>query len=292
MSITLSLFAAQGLNALMYGMLLFLVSSGLTLIYSMMGFLNLSHVFFFMLGAYYGSTFLELTHNFWLSLLLAPVALGFTGVLAERFFLKNRGGESLGYIGEILPTLGVALLILTVVDIFWDMGRPAVEIPESLQGLVPIAGFEYPVYRLFIIAMSFIILCILTLILYKTRIGKIVRASVSDAEMVSALGVNTTLVFTLVFGTGIWMAGIAGVAAAPVFPVTAAFAYEWSLEAFVVVIVGGLGSLPGAFTTSLVIGALHSFGVQFIPRLVPVLIFLFMVLVLAFKPRGLFGSRE
>jgi branched-chain amino acid transport system permease protein len=257
-----------------------------------MGFLNLSHAFFFMLAAYLCYTFLEVTNNFWISLLIAPIIVGIIGMLVERLFLKNLDRGALGYIGQILPTLGVALLILTGVTIFWGSQQPGITIPESLTGFAYIAGLDYPIYRLFIMGLSFVILAIMALILFKTRLGLIVRAAVSDADMVSALGIKIPLVFTLVFGIGTWMAGVAGVAAAPMFAVNAGFAYQWSLEAFVVVIVGGLGSLLGAFVAALVFGELHSFGIQLIPRLVPVLMFLVMVLVLSFKPMGFFGKRE
>jgi len=286
------LYVNQAIHGLVYGMLLFLVASGLTLIYGMMGFLNLSHAFFFMLAAYLCSTFLEITNNFWISLLLAPIVVGLFGMLAERFFLRNLDQGPLGYIGQILPTLGVALLILTGVMFFWSSKQPGVTIPKSLVGFAFLGGLNYPIYRLFIVGLSFVILAIMALILFKTRLGLIVRAAVSDADMVSALGIKTPFVFPLVFGIGTWMAGVAGVAAAPMFAVNAGFGYHWSLEAFVVVIVGGLGSLVGAFVAALVFGELHSYGVQLIPRLVPVLMFLVMVLVLSFKPIGFFGRRE
>jgi branched-chain amino acid transport system permease protein len=286
------LYVTQAINGLVYGMVLFLVASGLTLIYGMMGFMNLSHAFFFMLAAYFSSTFLEITNSFWISLLLAPIVVGIIGMLVERFFLRNLEHGPLGYIGQILPTLGVALLILTGVTIFWGSQQPGITIPKSLAGFTSFAGLNYPIYRLFVVGLSFVILVIMALILFKTRLGLIVRAAVSDAGMVSALGIKIPLVFTLVFGIGTWMAGVAGVAAAPLFAVNAMFGYKWSLEAFVVVIVGGLGSLLGAFVAALVFGELHSFGVQLIPRLVPVLMFLIMVLVLSFKPKGFFGKRE
>ena len=286
------LYVSQAIHGLVYGMLLFLVASGLTLIYGMMGFLNLSHAFFFMWAAYLCSTFLEITNNFWLSLLIAPIVVGLCGLLAERFFLRNLDRGALGYIGQILPTLGVALLILTGVMFFWGSKPAGITIPKSLAGFVPLGGLNYPIYRLFIMGLSFAILAIMALLLFKTRLGLIVRAAVSDADMVSALGIKTPLVFTLVFGIGTWMAGVAGIAAAPMFSVDAGFGYQWSLEAFVVVIVGGLGSLLGAFVAALVFGELHSYGVQLIPRLVPVLMFLIMVMVLSFKPMGFFGRRE
>jgi branched-chain amino acid transport system permease protein len=272
-------------------MMLFLVSSGLTLIYGMMGFFNLSHAFFFMLASYFCSTFLDMTGSYWISLFLAPLAVAVIGMLAERFFLRNLEFGPLGYIGQILPTLGIALMLASGAAIFWRGKQLWVEIPGLLKGLVTIAGLEYPVYRLFIIGLSFVILAIMGWILFRTRLGLITRAAVSDAGMVNALGVNIPLVFTLVFGIATWMAGVAGVVLTPLFLVTTGFAYMWALESLVVVVVGGLGSLPGAFSVALLLGQLHAFGVQLTPRLAPVLMFLFMVLVLSFKPAGLFGKR-
>ena len=291
MDTTAAQYAAQTLNGLAYGMLLFLVSSGLTLIYGMMGFFNLSHAFFFMLSSYLCSTFLDLTGSFWMSLLLAPLAVAAIGMLTERLFLRNLEFGPLGYIGQILPALGIALLLASSVVIFWEGKQLWVEVPAALKGLVNIAGLEYPFYRLFIIGLSFVILAIMSWILFRTRLGLITRAAVSDADMVNALGVNIPLVFTIVFGIACWLAGVAGVALTPLFLVTTGFAYMWALESLVVVVVGGLGSLLGAFAVALLLGQLHAFGVQLTPGLVPVLMFLFMVLVLSFKPAGLFGKR-
>jgi len=290
MSPLVALYITQGLNGLGYGMLLFLVSSGLTLIYGMMGFLNLSHAFFFMLGAYFCATFLEITGSFWISLLLAPLAVALVGMLAERFFLRNLEHNELGYIGQVLPTLGIALIILTSISLFWSRSL-WIETPRLLQGVVSIGGLSYPIYRIFIIGLSLVVLIFLAMIIYLTRLGLILRGAVSDSDMVNALGVNIPLIFTLVFGISTWLAGVAGVALTPIFFVNAGFAYQWALETFVVVIVGGLGSLPGAFVVALLFGELHSYGVQFMPKLAPILMFLIMVLVLSFKPTGLFGKR-
>ncbi|MBT6498281.1 MAG: branched-chain amino acid ABC transporter permease [Deltaproteobacteria bacterium] len=290
MSPLVALYITQGLNGLGYGMLLFLVSSGLTLIYGMMGFLNLSHAFFFMLGAYFCATFLGITGSFWISLLLAPLAVALVGMLAERFFLRNLEHNELGYIGQVLPTLGIALIILTSISLLWSRSL-WIETPRLLQGVVSIGGLSYPIYRIFIIGLSLVVLIFLAMIIYLTRLGLILRGAVSDSDMVNALGVNIPLIFTLVFGISTWLAGVAGVALTPIFFVNAGFAYQWALETFVVVIVGGLGSLPGAFVVALLFGELHSYGVQFMPKLAPILMFLIMVLVLSFKPTGLFGKR-
>jgi branched-chain amino acid transport system permease protein len=167
-----------------------------------------------------------------------------------------------------------------------------VKIPRSLDGLISIAGLTYPIFRLFVIGLSIMILGFMALILFKTRLGKIVRAAVSDADMVSALGINTPLVFMLVFGIGTWLAGVAGAVAGPLLTVFPGMADQMGMDAFVVVVVGGFGSLFGAFIVALFLGELNAYGIQFIPRLAPVLMFAFMAIVLAFKPMGLFGERE
>ncbi len=271
-------------------MLLFLIASGLTLIFGMMGILNIAHASFAMLAAYFCYTAMQWTGNYWAALAIAPIVAGIFGVLTERFLLRTVHKH--GHLAELLLTVGLMTLILELVKLFWGTESLVVKIPPSLSGLVRFAGMTYPVYRLFIIGISVVILGFMALILFKTRLGKIVRAAVSDAEMVSALGINTPLVFMLVFGIGIWLAGVAGAVAGPLLTVFPGMADQLGMDAFVVVVVGGFGSLLGAFIVALFLGELNAFGIQFIPRLAPVLMFAFMALVLAFKPMGLFGERE
>ena len=287
---TTAMYIAQGMHGLAYGMLLFLVASGLTLIFGMMGILNLAHASFFMLSAYIAYSVLHLTGNFWLALLLAPIATAIIGVLVERFLLRKV--HAFGHIGELILTVGVALVILEGVKAGWGTENLPLSPPESLQGLINIAGLEYPVYRLFVIGIALLLLIILTIILYKTRLGMVVRAAVSDADMVNSLGVNVPLVFMFVFGIGTWMAGIAGVAIAPILTVFPGLADQMGMDAFIVVVVGGFGSLGGAFLVSIICGLLNSYGIQFISSLAPVLMFIFMAIVLIIKPMGLFGERE
>ena len=287
---TTTMYVAQTIHGLAYGMVLFLVAAGLTLIFGMMGILNLAHASFFMLSAYIGISVLNMTGNFWLVLLIAPVLTAFVGIFVERFLLRQIHGT--GHIGELILTVGLMMIIMDTVKIFWGTDTFIVSIPPSLSGLVDIFGMEYPIYRLFLIVLALVILSFLVIILYKTRLGMIVRAGVSDAEMVSAVGINMPLVFMVVFGVGTWMAGIAGVAIAPLLSVFPGMADQMGMDAFVVVVVGGFGSLLGAFVSAIFFGLLNSFGIQFIPRLAPVLMFLCMVLVLSFKPMGLFGERE
>jgi branched-chain amino acid transport system permease protein len=290
MSPTTVLYVAQAIHGLAYGMLLFLVASGLTMIFGMMGILNIAHASFAMLSAYFCYQVLLMTENFWVALLIAPVIAGICGVLTERFLLRTVHKQ--GHLAELLITVGIMMVILECVKIGWGAESLVVKIPQSLSGLVNFAGLTYPIYRLFVIGLSIVILGIMALILFKTRLGKIVRAAVSDADMVSSLGINTPLVFMLVFGMGIWLAGVAGAVAGPLLTVFPGMADQLGMDAFVVVVVGGFGSLLGAFIVALFLGELNAYGIQFIPRLAPVLMFAFMAIVLAFKPMGLFGERE
>ncbi len=285
-----AMYVAQGMHGLAYGMILFLLASGLTLIFGMMGILNLAHATFFMLSAYLCYQVIAWTGSFWLALLIAPIVTGIIGVLLERFLLRKV--HAFGHIGELILTVGVSLVILESVKVFWGTESLPVPVPNVLQGLVTVGGLDYPIYRLFIIGLSLVILIVLMLILYKTRLGMVVRAAVSDADMVDALGINVPLVFMLVFGVGTWMAGVAGVAIAPILTVFPGLADQVGMDAFIVVVVGGFGSLGGALLVAIICGLLNSYGVQFVSQLAPVLMYIFMAIVLVFKPMGLFGERE
>jgi branched-chain amino acid transport system permease protein len=290
MSPTAVLYVAQAIHGLAYGMLLFLVASGLTMIFGMMGILNIAHASFFMLAGYFCYTVMTLSGNFWLALLVAPVVAGICGILTERFLLRTVHAQ--GHLAELLITVGLMMVILEGVKAGWGTESMIVKIPRSLDALISIAGMTYPVYRLFVIGLALVVLGIMALVLFKTRLGKIVRAAVSDADMVNALGINTPLVFMLAFGIGTWLAGVAGAVAGPLLTVFPGMADQMGMDAFVVVVVGGLGSLFGAFVVALFLGELNAYGIQFIPRLAPVLMFAFMAIVLSFKPMGLFGERE
>ena len=271
-------------------MLLFLLASGLTLIFGMMGILNIAHASFFMLSAYFCHTFLDMTGSFWLALLVAPVVTAVFGVICERFLLRRV--HAFGHIGELLITVGISLVILEGIKFFWGTESLLIAVPKSLNGFIPIVDLNYPVYRIFIIGLALLILVLMAIILYKTRLGMVIRAAVSDADMVNALGVNVPIVFMLVFGIGTWLAGVAGVIITPILTVFPGMADQVGMDAFVVVVTGGFGSLLGAFIVALFLGELNAFGIQFIPKLAPVLMFAFMAIVLAFKPMGLFGERE
>jgi len=285
-----AMYVAQGLHGLAYGMILFLIASGLNVIFGMMGVLNLAHASFFMLSAYLGYQVVALTGSFWLALLFAPLGSAAVGVAMERFLLRRV--HAFGHMGELILTVGVGSIVLAAVKSIWGTESLQLKMPALLSGRVSIAGLDYPVYRLFIIGLALVILAVMTLLLYRTRLGKIVRAAVSDAGMVNALGINIPLVFMLVFGVGVWMAGVAGVAIAPILTVFPGLADQVGMDAFIVVVTGGFGSLAGAFVVSLIFGLLSSYGVQFLSQLAPVLIVAFMAIVLAIRPHGLFGARE
>jgi branched-chain amino acid transport system permease protein len=284
------MYIAQGVHGIAYGMILFLVSSGVTLIIGMMNIMNMAHAGFFMLSAYFAYQVLVITNNFWLALLVAPVVTAFCGMLMERFLIRRLHGY--GVVSELILTVGVGFIIDAMVKVFWGTASLPLNVPPVLSGLVNIAGMEYPVYRLFIIGLSLAVLGMMALLLYKTRIGKIVRAAVSDSDMVNALGINIPLVFTSVFGVGVWLAGVAGVAIAPILTVFPGLAAQMGMDAFIVVVVGGFGSLLGAFLVSILFGFLSSYGVQFLSQMAPLLMFIVMAVVMTFFPHGFFGEGE
>lgn len=287
---TTAMYVAQGIHGLAYGMLLFLVASGLTMVFGMMGILNLAHASFFMLASYFSYQVLVLTGSFWAALLVAPVVAALVGVFCERVFLRKV--HAFGHIGELILTVGISLVVMEGVKVFWGTESHSIAVPPILEGRLGLGGLDYPIYRLFVIGLALVVLGLLAVLLYRTRLGMVVRAAVSDADMVNALGINVPLLFMFVFGVGTWLAGVAGVAIAPILTVFPGLADQMGMDAFVVVVTGGLGSLWGAFLISVILGELNSYGVQFVSQLAPVLMFVFMAIILTFRPMGLFGERE
>ena len=282
-------FVIQFLHGLAYGMLLFLVASGLTLVFGMMSVLNIAHASFYMLGAYFSYQMLKMVGNFWVGLIVCPIIVGFLGIAMERFLLRKVHAG--GHVQEFVITFGILFVINESVKWIWGTEPLPVPIPSALSGSVMIMGSIYPAYRLFILFFSLAILALLAYILMKTRLGITVRAAVSDRDMVSALGTNTPFVFMLVMGIGTWLAGLAGVIAGPFISTYPGMALEILVDCFVVTVTGGLGSLLGAIVASFLIGQLSSFGILFIPRFAIVFAFLLMAVVLIIKPTGLFGEK-
>jgi branched-chain amino acid transport system permease protein len=290
MDFPIGIYLMQATHGLVYGMLLFLVASGLTLVLGMMGVLNIAHAAFYMLGAYFAYSVTTHLGNFWLSLLISPAIVGALSILVERFLLRKtyKGGHQL----QLLLTFGLFFILGELVRVIWGTAPLTVPVPKLLAGDITLAGMTYPVYRFFILGFSFLILLGIALVLSKTRIGIIIRAAVSDADMVDALGTNIPLVFAGVFGGGAVLAALAGVIAAPFLSVHSGMGLDALMDCFVIIVVGGFGSLWGAFLASLMIGELNSFGILWVPRLAIVFQFLLMAVVLIARPSGLFGEKE
>jgi len=278
------------LHGLAYAGLLFLVSAGLTLVFGMMNVLNFAHAAFYMLGAYFSYSLLHVTGQFWLSLIVSPLLLLIIGALVERFLLRRI--HVYGHLHELLLTFGLAYIITELVKLIWGNYPLAVNIGGFLSTTVHLFGITYPVYRIFIFVCAALLGATMALILYRTRLGIILRASVNDNEMVNALGFNVPLVFTGVFAFGAALSGMAGVIAGPLLTTYPGMAHEILIDAFVVIVVGGFGSLGGAVVASLLIGELQSFGVLLFPKLSLALVYMLMAAVLIVKPSGLFGEKQ
>ena len=256
----------------------------------MMGVLNLAHAGFYMLGAYFAYSFTAWSGNFWLSLILAPICVGIAGALVERFLLRKVHVHGHAY--ELLLTFGVFLVIGEVVKWFWGNAPLPVPVPPSLSGSISILGATYPYYRLFILCCGIAVLLLMAVLIMKTRIGITVRAAVSDAEMVDALGTNVPMVFLGVFSIGSALAGLGGVIAGPFLSTYPGMGFDILIDTFVVIVIGGFGSLLGAFVASIMIGALQSYGILILPQFALVFQFILMAVVLIVRPTGLFGEKE
>jgi branched-chain amino acid transport system permease protein len=277
------------MHGLAYAGLLFLVSSGLTLVFGMMNVLNFAHAAFYMLGAYFAFSMMQFTGNFWLALLVSPLLLFVIGALVQRFLLRKV--HALGHLHELLLTFGLAYIIHEMVKWIWGNSPQAMTVNGFLAESVNLFGVTYPVYRLFVFVLSAVVGITMALILFKTRIGIIVRAAVDDSEMVSALGINVPLVFMGVFAVGAALSGLAGGVAGPLLSVFPGMAEAIIVDAFVVIVVGGMGSLGGALLASLIIGQLQAFGVLIFPSFSLALIYMLMAFVLIVRPEGLLGEK-
>jgi branched-chain amino acid transport system permease protein len=306
------------LNSLSYGLLLFMLSSGLTLIFSMMGVLNFAHASFYMLGAYFAYQTSRWI-GFWPALVIAPLAVAAFGAFTERFGLRTV--HKYGHVAELLFTFGLAYLIEEFVHLVWGRAPVEYKVPDALDfSAFSIYGAQYPAYRVFMMAVSVGMLISLFLLLTRTRIGLIIQAALSHPQMVEALGHNVPRVFMGVFAGGAALAALAGVIGGNAFATEPGMAAAVGTIVFVVVVFGGMGSLAGAFIASLVIGAVQTFSVAFdvslatlfaklgwqvstesawyelwkvtLAQAAPVLPYLLMVLMLIVRPRGLLGTRE
>lgn len=311
-------FTISLLNGVSYGLLLFMLSSGLTLIFSMMGVLNFAHASFYMLGAYFAYSTTQLV-GYWPALFVAPLLVAVLGAAFEKFCLRRV--HKFGHVPELLITFGLSFLIVEIVQLVWGTSSVDYRVPAELSGpLFTIFGTQFPTYRGFMMLVALSMLLSIWLLLTRTRIGLIIQAALTHPEMAQALGHNVPRVFMLVFGGGAALAGLAGVIGGNAFVTEPGMAATVGSVIFVVVVVGGMGSLSGAFVASLLIGIIQTFAVGVdsslmsaastlglnitpqtfgfalwklkISQIAPILPYLFLVLILIFRPKGLLGTRE
>ena len=311
-------FTVSLLNGMSYGLLLFMLSSGLTLIFSMMGVLNFAHASFYMLGAYVAYSVTVLV-GFWWALLIAPLVVGLLGAGFEKYCLRRV--HKFGHVPELLITFGLSYILLELVQLVWGRSSVDYRVPAPLDGpLFTIFGTQFPMYRGFMMLVAVLMLIAVWLLLTRTRIGLVIQAALTHPETAEALGHNVPRVFMLVFGGGAALAGLAGVIGGNAFVTEPGMAATVGSVIFVVVVVGGMGSLAGAFLASLLIGLLQTFAVAMdgslmsavkmlgvmvtpetfgyavlklkISQVAPILPYLLLVLMLIFRPKGLLGTRE
>lgn len=284
---TFDLILLQAFTGVALGTIFVLVALGLSLIFGLLTIVNFAHSQFFMLGAYVGVVVLGITGNFWAALVIVPLVVGAIGMVCERVLIRPLYGRGIDY--PLLLTFGLGLIILELVRIFAGTEGIPFTTPESLTGAVDLGLFFFPKYRLFLILVTAVILAALWFFLEKTPYGLIIRAGARDQEIVQVLGVDVSRVWLVVFGIGTGLAALAGVLAAPIRGVFPEMGVPVLVEAFVVTVVGGMGSLLGAVIAGLAVGITVSMTSLFYPEMTTLSMFLLMAVVLIFRPRGLFG---
>lgn len=279
----------QLLNGLVFSLLLFLMAAGLSLILGLMDVVNLAHGAFYLFGGYVGLSMIRWLDSFWLALLAAPLVAGGVGFLLQVFFLRRLQSR---HLDQVLFTFGLALIAADLMHWNWGAYVEAVTPPQQLGGSVSIAGGQFPVYRLALIVFGAAIAAALLLLMERTRIGAVVRAGVSDAELVSGLGININAVFAGVFVLGTALAALAGVAAGPVTSLYPGLDFETLILALVVVVIGGMGTLRGALLGAVLVGMTDTLGKAYLTEFSLFAIFALMAVVLLARPQGLLGQKE
>jgi branched-chain amino acid transport system permease protein len=302
----MTLFIEQCLNGLQFGLLLFLLAAGLTLVFGIMDLVNLAHGSLYMVGAYFAATFAAWTGSFVLGAVLALVATLVVGMALEVVAIRKLYARS--HLDHVLATFGLILFFNEAVRLIWGPGGMTLSLPsEMLTAVQVLPGVYYPVYRLVIILATLAVALLLYILVMRTRIGMLIRAGATNREMVGALGVNINLLYTLVFGLGAALAGFAGLMQAPILTVQIGMGENILILAFVVIIIGGIGSIRGAFVAAMIVGLIDTIGRAFLPDLVRSMIgvstgaslgaslssmitYMLMALVLVFRPEGLFPA--
>jgi branched-chain amino acid transport system permease protein len=277
------------LNSLEIGLLLFVIAVGLNIVFGVLNVINFAHGGLYMLGAYFTYTVVAyLGLPFWPALVLAPLAVAAIAVALERIVLRQVYGRDVS--DSLLVTFALLLVIDDAVRVAWGSGIHVVSPPPSLRGTVDVFGITYPVYSFFVMGAALVAMLALWLFFVRTRAGRIVRAAAIDRRMAEGLGIDVPRVITGVFALGAWMAGAAGVVAAPIRAIAPGMGDRVIIDAFIVVVIGGLGSFPGTLLGALVLGLVYGFGGRYLPQVNLVLPYLGMALVLLLRPRGLMGK--
>lgn len=304
---TVGLFLTQLLNGLQLGVLLFLLAAGLTLVFGIMNFVNLAHGSLYMMGAYFAAAVGNATGSFLIAALVAVPGAMLLGMVVERVALS--GLYARDHLDQVLATFGLVLFFNELVRIIWGVSPLYAQTPQWLAGIISFGGLFYPIYRVAIITVGLLVALFLYWLINYTRVGMLIRAGATNAAMVGALGVNIRLLNTLIFGLGAGLAGLAGLMAGPIFSVQSAMGEAILIQTLVVIVVGGIGSIRGAFLAALIVGVVDTMGRVFLPiwmsaamspnfaqaagpALASMMIYLLMAAVLAFKPEGLFPVRH
>ena len=282
-------FVLNLLNGLSWGMLLFLISVGLTTVFGVMGILNFAHGSFYMLGAYFCFELMKIFNSFWIGLIIAPVFVGILGFIIEKIFLNKIYNRDI--IFQLLLTFAILLILDDSVRFIWGPGYHVINPPALLSGSIKVFSHTYPVYRFFLIILGPIVALSLWGFFHLTKTGKIIRAVAMDREMAEGVGINAPLIFSLVFSFGCWLAGIGGALAAPIESIAPSMGEKIIIESFIVVVIGGMGSFPGAFIGALILGLVESFGTSLIGEIQMAIPYLVLAIILLIKPSGFFGKK-
>src|SRR6059058_3424863 len=282
----MQIWAIQTLNSLALGGLLFMLSSGFALIFGLMRVANLTHGSLFMIGTYVAAITVRAGHSLFVAALAAMVCVGLLGGVIERLILRRLAGNSQG---QVLATLGLSFVAADAALILWGGDPLPVQAPQVLQAPLRLFGLVFPTYRLVVLAIAIVVALLLYLLIERTRLGAMIRAGVDDMPMARAVGIPASRLFTIVFCLGAALAGLGGTLGGPIFNAYPGLDSEMLPLALIVVILGGVGSLAGTFIASFIVGFIYTFGIFLVPDLAYVVLFLPMVVVLAFRPQGLFG---
>jgi branched-chain amino acid transport system permease protein len=278
------------LNGLANSTCFFLLAAGMTLIFGVLGIFNFAHGALFMIGAYFSYQVVQWTDNFWLAILIAPLVVAGVGMIIERFLLRHTYRINVNF--QLLLTFGLILVIEDLIRLIWGINWMTVQEADALRGVLPIMGGGYPIYNVFYTGVGAIVFVSLWFFLNKTRYGKKVVAASSDRELANGLGINVPRLYTAVFGLGSALAGMMGVFHGPLVNINLDMGHHYILSAFAVVVIGGLGSIKGAYIGALILGQLEAFGILYVPFFERIFMWGFMMVILIWRPRGLFGEKR